>query len=148
MSNVNFDLLDASVEDLVELEAFEPFPPGTYRVVIDFSEKDVNDKPSVEFGFKCQEVIELSEATATPPEVGKTGSILYMLYTANGEVNSVGQGQLRELLSTLRESVGGDTSREVMANAKGVSAVVTLKVRQDKKDKDRFYNSLTAIVVD
>ena len=148
MSDVNFDLLDQSVEDLVELEGFEPFPPGTYRLSIDFAEKEVNDKPAVEFSFVNRETIELANLNDTAPEPGKTGSILYMLYKSDGEPNEVGQGQLRELLGVLRESFGGDSSRDVMRSAKGAEAICTLKVRKDRKDKDRAYNSLAAIVVE
>lgn len=140
--SLNFDLLDASVEELAELESFEPFPAGTYRVSLRWEKKEINDKPAVELKFLNKEVIELSDINAEPVAEEREGSVTFYLYKNDGSINSVGQGQLRKVVETLRESFGGDTTSEIMDNSEGAEVIATFKVKTNDKGSQNVIQSL------
>lgn len=140
--SVNFDLLDASVEELAELESFEAFPAGTYRVRINWEKKEINAKPAVELKYTCLEVIEPADINAEPIAEGKSSGIAFYLYKNDGTVNSVGQGQLRKVIETLRESFGGETTSEVMDNSEGAEVVITFTVKADDRGSQNKIQSL------
>lgn len=142
--SVNFDLLDSSVEELAELDSFEAFPPGTYRLKIGWELKLINNKPTVELKYECLETLELAKVTDEPIEPGKKSSILYYLYKNDGSTNDMGQGFLRKIIEELHKTFGGETSKEVMLNSEGAEIIATLGIKSDEKgDK----NTIKSIVV-
>lgn len=146
MSDFNFDLLDQSIDELADLEGFEPLPAGTHRVSINWDTKEINDKPAVTLSMKLLECIECSDSRQEPPEPGKTSDIAYLLKKDDGEDNKISQGQLKEVLLALQPYVGGDLSREIMENSDGAEVIVTLKVRPSKKDPDQKFNDIKSLV--
>ena len=149
MSEANFDLLDENLDELADLEGFEPIPAGTFRLVINFSNETINDKPAVKLDLKVLEVLELSDSSLDADSyIGKSNNIAYILKKNDGGPNKVAQGQLKEVLSVLKETFGGDTVRDVMENSNGAEVTGTLKVRVDKNDPTRRSNEVVAIVVE
>jgi len=146
MSEVNFDLLDDTIDNLADLEAFEPLPEGSYRLANSWETKEINGKPAVIQKLTVLEVLELASSTATPPEAGKSCDIAYILTRDDGEPNTVGQGQFKEQMTFFKEYVGGEKPREIMENSEGAEIIATLKVRANKKDPDQKFNSIKAVV--
>ena len=147
MSDVNFDLLDISVDELADLEAFSPIPAGTYRLAISWEKKAINDKPAVTLKLKVLEVFELASHSETPPDAGKTSDVAFILSKDDGTPNTIGQGQLKEVIKVLQETFGGSTASEIMEATEGAEVIGTLKVRASKADKDQKYNSIAKISV-
>ena len=147
MSDVNFDLLDNTIDNLAELEAFEPIPAGTHRVIISWDTKDIGGAPVVVLGMEVVETIEMADLSQEAPAPGKKGDILFFLTKADGEPNTFGQGQLRETIETLAPTFGGESPRDVMDNSQSAEVAVTLSVSIDKKDPDKKYNRLKSLIV-
>ena len=147
MSDVNFDLLDSSVEDLAELEGFAPIPAGTHRLAIGWETKDINGKPSVILKLEVLETLEMANTNEEPPAAGKKSDVAFMLLKDDGEANTMGQGQLRAVIESLVESFGGDTTRETMEASEGAEVIATLKIRANKNDPDQKFNNIVTLAV-
>ena len=147
MSDVNFDLLDSSVEDLAELEAFTPIPAGTHRLSIGWETKDINNKPSVILKMEVLETLEMANTNEEAPAAGKKADVAFMLLKDDGTPNTMGQGQLRAVIESLVESFGGDTTRETMEASEGAEVVATLKIRVNKNDPDQKFNNIVTLAV-
>jgi hypothetical protein len=151
MSDI-FDLLDESLDNLADLEKFEPFPAGSHQVALSFKTEEHNSLPVVRMGMKMVETLELSNSSDVAPEPGKSVNIGFFLKYKDKETqeikaNPVGQGQLKEILKVLRETFGGENPRQIMENSEGANVAVTLKVRPDKNDPDVKFNTIKAIAV-
>lgn len=148
MSEVNFDLLDGSIDDLADLEAFSPIPAGTHKISIKWDTKEINGKPAVTMKMTTLETVEMASSSEEPPEAGKQADVAFLLLKDDGEPNTMGQGQLKEILSALRETFGGDTGRETMEASDGAEVMVTLKVRASKNDPDQKFNNIKKLWVE
>jgi hypothetical protein len=146
MSEVNLDLLDSSIDELADLKGFEPIPAGTHKVSIKWDTKDINGMPSVILKLTVLEGIECSNSNEELPEPGRVADIAFMLTTKSGERNELGEGQLKEVVSSLQPYVGGDSPRAVMENSEGAEVIATLKVRANKNDPDQKFNQIKSIV--
>lgn len=149
MSDI-FDLLDESLDQLADLEKFEPVHVGSHIMEMKFEEKEIGDMPAVTLTLSLVETLELTNKTLEPQEPGKKANITFFLKYKDkntGEVlpNKVGQGQLKEVLRVVSENFGGATIREMMTNANGGQAAFTLKQRKDKNDPDNVYNTIKAV---
>ena len=147
MSDVNFDLLDSSVEDLAELEGFAPIPAGTHRLAIGWETKDINGKPSVILKMEVLETLEMANVAEEAPEAGKKADVAFMLLKDNGEPNTMGQGQLRSVIESLKETFEGSTTRETMEASEGAEVIATLKIRANKNDPDQKFNNIVTLAV-
>lgn len=151
MSDI-FDLLDESLDNLADLEKFEPFPAGSHQVSIGWKEESINELPAIRLEMTMVESLELANSTDAIPEPGKKVGILFMLKYKDRQTNDivpnkVGQGQVKEILHALRETFGGSSPREIMAASEGANVAVTLKVRPKKDDPDQKFNTVKAITV-
>ncbi len=139
----NFDILDASVEDLLIFEGFKPINAGTHRLRIKNEIfKDKQQRDAVRTTLELLEIIELADTTETPVELGHKTTISYSLYTKEGKPNQIGQGQLRDLLEVLKPVFGGANNRELIENSNGAEIIATLKVRTNKQDPDQKSNEI------
>lgn len=151
MSDI-FDLLDESLDNLADLEKFEPFPGGSHSVNLAFKEENLNQMPAVRMEMTMVETLELANSTDVMPEPGKKVAILYMLKYKDKQTqeivpNKVGQGQLKEILNVLKEQFGGSSPREIMAASEGANVAMTLKVRASKDDPDMKFNTVKAVAI-
>jgi hypothetical protein len=141
MSDVLNSLLSASIDDLNDLPEFAVFPAGSHKVRISFSEKTVNDHPSVELAMTLIEHNELANpAEDQPLAPGAEGSILFMLD------NEFGQGKLKAVLKPLAAHFGTSSLRETMDAAKGAEIDVVTKIRKNK-DKDQTYMEIVKVIL-
>ena len=147
-TNPDFDLLDGSVDELADLKGFEPFPEGSYKLSINWNQKEINDCPAVILKLTCVEVLELSDKTKEAPEVGKSVDIAYIYKRKDKNDpkklvrNEVAEGQLKEVLQVLQPVFTAANNRELMAASEGAEIAATLKVRADKNDPDKKYNQI------
>lgn len=144
---VDFDILDSTVDELADLKEFLPFPAGTYICLYEAELKAIQNKPAVISKFKLREVVELANAQHTEPAADATTDVAFILKNNDGGVNEVAQGKLKLVVTALKETFGGDTVRETLQNAKGAEVKVTFKVRTDRNDKDKHYNDIVALEV-
>ncbi|MNM82806.1 hypothetical protein D3C81_948480 [compost metagenome] len=144
--------MDESLDNLADLEKFEPFPAGSHQVSLGFLTEENNGLPVVKMNMTMVESLELANSTDVPPEPGKKVGMSYFLKYKDKQTqeivpNKVGQGQLKEILAVLAATFGGASPREIMANSEGANVAVTLKVRASKDDPDVKFNTLKAIAI-
>ena len=151
MSDI-FDLLDESLDNLSDLEKFEPFPAGAHLATVGFHKEDNNGLPVVVMGLTLVETLELANSTDAMPEPGKKINLKYFLRFKDKQTqeivpNKIGQGQLKEILRVLQEAAGGTSPKEIMEAAEGMQIAVTLKVRPSKDDPDVKFNTVKAVAL-
>lgn len=149
MSEVDFSILDGSIDELADLKGFEPLPAGSYKLGLEWKEKAINDMPAVVLTLKVEEVMELADKSLSPPEVGATADIAFILrikdkQTGEAKRSEIGEGQLKEVVKVLAPTFGGANIRETMAASNGASMLATLKVRANKNDPDQKFNQIKA----
>lgn len=147
-----FELLDSSVEELADLEKFEPLPAGSHLCNLTWDRKDINGHAAVTAKFTLVETLEMADSSQPVPEPGKSADIAFILTkkdknTGEKVPNTIGQGQLKEVLRVLKEHFGGESLNQVMENSQGSQVAVIMKVRASKDDPDVKYNSLKALTV-
>lgn len=154
MSLDALNLLDATLDDLADLKKFEPHPAGSYRFQISW-ETTEEEKISVAMKLKTLEVLDVPGATEEQIAAlaDKTCTFWMDLMNAdgspllfqNGEVNTMGQGRLKEVLTVLAPIFNPDgnlTNRELIAASEGAEVLATLKVKASKNDKDVKFNEI------
>lgn len=145
MENTNFDILDATPEDLLIFEGFKPINAGHARLALGIEiDKDKSNRPAVRIKLKLVEMIAPADPTEEMVEPGHETTIFYSLFTKDGKPNQMGQGQLRELVEVLRPVFGqeGSTNREILEASQGAEITAVLKVRTNKDDPDQKSNTI------
>ena len=135
------DLLDATLDDLEDLPAFEPYAPGAHKVVVNLELKEINGKPCVELSMKAIETLELADPTGEALKEGDATSLIYDL------TNQFGQGAWKAVAKPLAEALGTSTTRELIEQCKEVECVVLTSLRKDKNDPDRKYTNIKQLQV-
>lgn len=139
------DLLNANLDDLADLPAFETPPPGAYVLGATFDVKEVNGKNAVEASYSVKETVELEDKSGETKAVPANTkfSQLFMLD------NKIGVGNLKRALAPYAQHFGvkniGALIRENLKEEVLISA--TLKNRKDKNDPDRLYASVANVMV-
>lgn len=142
-------LLNSTVDDLIDLKEFKPLPVGQYRMIFDWEKSEA--PLGVRVHLRVQEVIELADPSeenlAQTQEPDAKETILFNFFTKDGEANSFGQGELKNMVNeVLMPTFGGATTGETLDNAKGAEVIVTLAHRKSTKDGEtKFYPSLKSI---
>lgn len=145
--NANLDLLDMDLDELADLPEFKVFPAGAHRVTISWANKVINNKPSVELNLTMIEVLELADPNdATVINAGDSCGILFMLKNNDGSKNEISEGQLKKIMTELRESgVEGRSVAEIMENSQGMECIVVTTKKEDKKNPGTFRAGVSRI---
>lgn len=150
MSNDNTEmdlsLLDMSMDDIETLPGFETPSAGEYLLNMTSSLKKVNKNIVVETGFEVVECIKKDNDADPDAVAGTKFSNIYTIVSGDtdaekrAEAERMGKGKLKELLGGISESTGQSNVGVLVRDIIG-SAVVraTIKRRQDKEDKEKFY---------
>lgn len=123
----NFDLLDATLDDLADLPQQSPFPAGCHvaTMFISLPTPKPGKKQGVMVKFKYKESKELTDVTAVPPNPGDEALMFISLYKKDGTTNDIGQGQLKMLLKPLADAGLSGSPRELIEAAKpGIDVVI------------------------
>jgi hypothetical protein len=137
-------LLDANLDDLADLPAFEAPPPGAYILSVNMDVKKVNDKDAVEAAITVVETVELEDKSGETKEVavGTKTSQLFMID------NEFGVGKLKTFLKPFAAHFGTNKIGELVRDhVKDVTISATIKNRKDKTDPDKVYASFHNISV-
>ena len=133
-------LLEGTLDDIEDLPQFKAFPTGLYVCILTLEQKKIGDHPAIEAKFKLVDVKELSDKSATPPNVGDTTNIAYMLD------NKYGAGNLKVLLTAAAEKFGKKTNKDLISDCQNAEVTVIFDVRSGKGDKsDQEYQQLKEI---
>lgn len=122
-------LLDGTLDDLADLPEFKPFPVGSYRLGL-MIEQDKEKKNVYFTKLKVLEVMELSDASETPPAVGDESNVRSDLS------NEYGQGEFKKVLAALSISFPKKTNRELIEIASKESIEVLAITKQNTNKKN------------
>jgi len=145
-------LLDSTVDDLADLPVFAPKPEGTYKAQFSWEIDSSGDVPYFKFTFKLLEILSLNDPSkAEEVDFSKEPKITVFAYpiTKEGKKNEFGEGTIKMIVNGLRETHGGNSNGETLANAQGSIVGATFKIRRqkDKETKEiRENNELVAVV--
>ena len=151
----SMDLLDASLDDLSDRPAFQPFPNGAHICSM-YWDAEMNEAGTrmnvIKLKLVYVELGELADTNAKVPE--KDDKMTLNMYQFNKDKKTgeevpseFGQGAFKDILRFLRPIVGGDTQKEIMKNSQGGQFLFVIKNRKSK-DKDgieRINTDITAI---
>lgn len=142
--NLDFSILNGSLDDIEDLPGFNVFPSGAYHVLLakGLVQKGIGEHPAVELEMTCAEVIELADPTQADqaPKVGDTCSTAFMLD------NEIGRGKLKEVFKAIAAKTGSTSNAANMQAAAGLTCKVVIKKTHDA-DKDRDYCNLISFAV-
>ena len=141
------NLLDTSLEDLADAPAWQEYPPGVHRVIVEEVEQFKVDgsepKAGIKFKFKGIETVEAQdpEKVITPDQVA---SVSFFLIHPNDMVMKSGQGGFKEIMAATAAQFGPGSNRELMEKIKGAEVLIATDLRKDKKT-DREYLQLKGL---
>ncbi len=154
MTQAAFDnldsLLDASMDDLVDLPPMGVPPTGNYTLSVTASRETSQDKKSEYFKFSY-EVTEIGEVKnveeAGDVKVGMKFTEMFSPFKKDGSVNDLGIGFLKERTAPFAAHFGTQRLGDTIQSINSVIINATLTRRQDKKDDTRFNFSLKDVVI-
>lgn len=133
MSNALDSLLAGTLDDLADMPEFKPYPAGVHKVIFDWEQKMINEKPAIEFKFKYVETLELVNATEdAPPKAGDEAQNLCMLVNNDGKPNEFSQGTIKLFVAALKDQFPGANNGEILTAAKGAEIAIVTAIRKGK----------------
>lgn len=156
MTDIN-SLLDSNLEDLADLQKFEPLPKGSYRLSVSWTLPDNDEFVIVQLKLSMLEVLAIPGLEEENyPAVGKAATFYMRLQRKDGEpmvwkdgtANNQDQGRFKEVLKALApvfNPEGTLTNREMMEASEGAEVIATLGVRASKQDPDSKFNEIKLI---
>jgi hypothetical protein len=147
-SGDEFDLalLDTDLDDIETLPGFETPSAGQYVLKLTTALKKVNKNINIETSYELVECIKKDNDSDPDSMPGTKFSQLYTIKSGDTdpekkkEAERMGKGKLKELLLGIAESTGEGNLmilvRDVIASC---IVTATVKRRQDREDKERFY---------
>lgn len=134
-------LLDADLQDFVDMPEFPTPPAGVYAAtLLGMTTKEIKDQPAVEVKVKLDSTVELADETETPIADGTEVSVAYTL------TNEYGQGGFKAIATVIAGMLGVTTTREVMEGCAGLELVIVTKLAKDKKDPEKKYFRIDSIL--
>lgn len=146
-------LLDGTLDDLADAPTFKPFAAGAHMLKIAFkTDEPINNIPTVKVKLTHVSTEELTNPDDVAPVAGDQTEVAFMLKDKDGKANALAQGQLKELLASLKTGLGLETAtnREVMAASEGLEVLAVTTVRKSKPSAEgeiKYYTSLKSVSV-
>jgi hypothetical protein len=123
-------LLAANLDDVADLPTFEVPADGYYKLGLTIKLKKINDKDAVEFDYAVLEVMELADATKTPPAIGTKFNEAFQI------TNEIGLGKFKAAAKPVMETLGTTSFADILGDqVQGMEVFATLKRRVHKDDK-------------
>ncbi len=143
---LDISMLDMSLDEIETLPGFETPSEGEYILDLKSALKKVNKNIVVETAFEvlsCEKKNNDEDPDSAP---GTKFSNIYTIKSGDtdpekkAEAERMGKGKLKELLLGISEAVGEDNVGVLVRDHIGHCQVkATVKRRQDKEDKEKFY---------
>jgi len=130
MTNSLDNLFDATLDELADMPSISLFPNGAHKVRLEF--KIDTKKVAMQMTMHYVEPLELASPDATPPAKDDKNTIFFNLKKKDGGANEYAQGALKEVVKPLQAAFGGNTTAEVLENAKNAEVAVVTKIRLGK----------------
>lgn len=144
-ANLDFSILDGTLDDIEDLPGFLVFPSGAYLVELHqgLGKKAIAGHPAVEMPMKCIEVKELADPNDADkqPKVGDVCTIAFMLD------NEFGRGNLKKVLEPIGEKLGIKQNSQILSASRGVKAIVVIKKTENKEKQKEYANLLRFVPV-
>lgn len=147
-------LLDGTLDDLADAPTFKPFPAGAHMVAISWvTDQPINDIPTVKLKLKHISTEEQVNTEDVAAVAGDETEVAFMLNKADGTANELAQGQMKEILASIKTGldIPSATNREVMAASNGLEVLVVTTVRKsvNKTDKTdiKYYTGVKSLSV-
>lgn len=138
------NLMDASLDDVADLPAFEIPPKGHYKLRLEKFEQVTtsSDKPATSMRIVVVSTLELTNKSEAPIKDGTKFGPLFMMD------NEFGQGAFKQVAKAFAKGLGMVSPKvsEIMALT-NIEFTAAVGQRQDKNDKERFYPTLANIEV-
>lgn len=157
---MSFDnLLDMNLDDLADLQKFEPLPKGSYKFGMSWEMPDHEEFRIVQLKLTMMEVLDLpGVAEENFPAVGKAATFYMRIQRLDGEPmvwadgtpNTQDQGRLKEVLKAIApvfNPEGTLTIQGMIEASEGAEVVATLGVRASKKDPDSKFNEIKLLTL-
>lgn len=148
------DLLDGTLDDLADMPEFKPFAPGAHKLKLNFTQKTINEAPSIELKLTVIESVELSNPDDTPPAVGDTTNVLFKMKTKgdDGKLvrNEMAEAQFKKLLTDLAPAFPeAKSNRDIMTAAEGYEVLGVTGIWENKRDKNNIkrYTTLDSVAI-
>ncbi len=133
-------LLDGTLDDVADMPEFVNPNPGTWLVEVKkFSIEEINKQHVPKISLVFTELIEANDPAVEPQTLPIEANAAFFLYNEDGSANEFGQGNFKMFLAPLKEITGAGSNREVMEASVGAQLIVTTGLREDKKEKGKFY---------
>lgn len=159
MSEILNDLFDSTVDDLKDMPVFKATVPGTYLAQFGWEREEDGDTPYVKFTWNLKELIDQADPKQEPEDLNKEGGKRVVINafprfkdksTGEWKVNEFGEGLIKQIVKSLRDTFTGTNTGEILNEAQGCMVAVTFGIerRKDKDTKEVRENSkLMAMVV-
>lgn len=155
---MSFDnLLDMNMDDLADLQKFEPLPKGSYKFSMGWELPDHEEYRIVQLKLTMMEILDIPGVQEENfPAIGKAATFYMRVQRLDGEPmvwedgtpNTQDQGRLKEVLKALAPVFNPEGTlniQQLMEATEGAEVVATLGVRASKKDKDQKFNEIKLI---
>lgn len=138
-------LYEGSVDDIPDAPKFPTPKPGVYKLeIIGNERKEINDKPAHEIKYKVVEVLEEGETACEDAESCNPGDQFSQAYfmTTEGSAKT-SMSILKELTAEVAERFGTGSLREACERSVGCVVTAIVSLRQNPKDKAKWYPNVT-----
>ena len=123
-------LLAANLDDVADLPTFAVPPAGYYKLALTIDVKKINEKDAVEFSYVVMEVLELADASKTPPVIGDKFNEAFQI------TNEIGLGKFKAAAAPVMAALGTSSFADILGGqVQGMEVFATLKRRVHKEDK-------------
>lgn len=158
MTDIN-SLLDANLEDLADLQKFEPLPAGSYKQRVSWEIPESDEKVTVVMKLAVVECLDVPGVEEDKlPAVGKEATFWMDLHMKDGSpitwkdgsANTNGQGMLKEVLTALAPVFNPESTlnvRQIIEASDGAEVLTVLKVKASKNDPDSKWNVIKTLVL-
>lgn len=153
------NLLDMNLDDLADLQKFEPLPKGSYKFSMNWELPDHEEFRIIIMKLNMMEVLEIPGVTEENyPAIGKAATFYMRIQRLDGEPmvwkdgtpNTQDQGRLKEILRAIApvfNPEGTLTIQGMIEASEGAEVVATLGVKASKQDKDVKFNELKQLAL-
>lgn len=132
-SDETIDMVDEILDDLADMPANQPFPPGAHLVSLK-AKRNPKKAGSYVIEMTHKQTVELGNPGDNEPKEGDKSALFISTKKKDGTVNEFGQGQLKLILKPIGTMLGTSSVNECLEATKdGIDCIVVVGVRKSKE---------------